>query len=129
MPVRLGNYLPVWDPKWKLPAWQKRGFPSRARQWADKLPYKVKQALVYTIDLQPGELRQGSRWQIEPKGGVPPWLSALKRQLGRPAATPAMVRELWHARGQVRGDDLEGLVGVLPLGGAAVLRAAGCEVP
>ena len=38
-----------------------------------------------------------------------------------------VVRELWHAR-ELFGDDLEGLVSVLPPGGSAVLHAVGAAV-
>ena len=39
-----------------------------------------------------------------------------------------VVRELWHAQGKLFGDDLAGLVSVLPLGGSAVLHADIYEV-
>ena len=48
--------------------------------------------------------------------------------MGSPAAAPVVVRELWHARGKLYGDDLEGLVSVLPLGRSAVLHADSIEV-
>ena len=80
------------------------------------VPYDVEQALVHWIDLQPSELRHGSRRQVRP-GGVPqPWQCALKRLMGSPAAAPVVVCELWHARGELFADDLEGLVSVLPVG-------------
>ena len=83
---------------------------------------------MYSIDLQPWELRHGSRWQVWPDGVPQPWPCALKRLMGSPAAAPVVVRELWHARGELFGDDLEGLVSVLPLGGSAVLHAVGAAV-
>ena len=48
--------------------------------------------------------------------------------MGSPVAAPVVVRELWHARGELYGDDLEGLVSVLLLGGSAVLHADSTEV-
>ena len=48
--------------------------------------------------------------------------------MGSPAAAPVVVRELWHARGEILGDDLVCLVSVLPLGGSAVLHADSYEV-
>ena len=48
--------------------------------------------------------------------------------MGSPAAAPVVVRELWHAKGELFGDDLEGLVSVLPLDRSAVLHADSNEV-
>ena len=54
---------------------------------------------------------------------VAPWQLSLKRSMGSLASAPVVVRELWHARGELNCDDLEGLVSVLPLGGSATLRS------
>ena len=51
---------------------------------------------------------------------------ALKRLMGSPAAALLVVRELWHARGDLFGDDRAGLVSVLPL--SALLNADNNEV-
>ena len=48
--------------------------------------------------------------------------------MGSPAAAPVVVREVWHARGELLGDDLVSLVSVLSLGGSAVLHADNYKV-
>ena len=48
--------------------------------------------------------------------------------MGSPSAVPVVVRELWHATGQLQGDNVEGLVSVLPLGGSDVFHDSGYEV-
>ena len=88
----------------------------------------MEQPLVYSINLQPWELRHGSRLQILPDRISPPWQCALKKFMGSFAAAPVVVRELWHATGDLFGDDLAGLVSVLPLGGSTVLHADSIEV-
>ena len=45
--------------------------------------------------------------------------------MGSPALAPVVVRELWHARGALHPEDLEGLVSILALGGLATLRSEG----
>ena len=83
---------------------------------------------MYSIDLQPWEFRQGSSCHVRPDRVPQAWQCAAKRLMGSRAAAPAVVRELWHARGELYSDDLEGLVSVLALGGSAVLHAVGTEV-
>ena len=57
MPAWLGDSWPRWHPGWTLAIWQTKGLPAygrtAAQQLADKLPYNVEQALLYSIDLQP----------------------------------------------------------------------------
>ena len=48
--------------------------------------------------------------------------------MGSLAASHVVVRELWHARGEMYGNDLEGPVSVLPPGGSAMLHADSTEV-
>ena len=106
----LGDVLPGWQPVWTATSWQTGGLPARGptttQRWANKLPYGVKQALVYSINPQPRELRHGSKSQVRPDGVPPPWQCALKRLMGSPAAAPVVVPELWHAIGELYGDDL-----------------------
>ena len=77
VPAQLCDFLPEWHPVWTATSWQMGGLPTRGptttQQWADRLPYDVEQALVYSIDLQPRELRHGSRWQVWRDGVSPPW--------------------------------------------------------
>ena len=82
---------------------------------------------VYSIDVRPRELRHGCRSQVWPDEALPPWQSALKRLMGSLAAAPVVVRELWHATGELYGEDLVGLVSVLQLGGLTVLHAESIE--
>ena len=100
--------------------------PTTTQRWADRLPYDVQQAPVYAIDLQPWELRHGSRWQIWPDGISPPQRCALKRLMCSPAAAPMVVRELWHAQGELFGDDPAGRVSANPLGGSEVFHVMKC---
>ena len=48
--------------------------------------------------------------------------------MGSPAAAAVVVGELCHARGELLGDDLVGLVSMLPLGGSGLLHADNYEV-
>ena len=66
--------------------------------------------LTCAIDFPAWVLNKGSRWQVWPGGGDQPWQLVLKRSMGCPATAPVVVRELWHARGNVSRADLEGLV-------------------
>ena len=122
----------TWHTRWTPTSWQTEGLPTcgptTTQQWDDMLPYDVEQAVVHSIDLQLWELRHGSRWQVWPDGVPQPWQCALKRLMHSPAAAPVVVRELWHAKGEPFGQDPEGLVSALPLGGSAVLHAVGAAV-
>ena len=132
MPARLGDFLLGWHPVWTPTTSQTGGLPTRGttttERWADRLPYDMEQALVYSINLQPWELRHGSKWQVWPNGVSPPWQCARKRLMGSPGAALVVVRELWHARGELYGENLQGLVSVLALGGSVVLHADSTEV-
>ena len=68
VPAWLAAFLPGWHPVWTLASRQThvrltRG-PTTTQRWANRLPYDVEQALVYSIDVQPLELRH----QVAPGG-------------------------------------------------------------
>ena len=88
------------------------------------MPYDVEQALIFVIDQQPLVVRQGTRSQVWPHGGDQPWHLSLKRSMGSPASALVVVRELWHVRGVVHSEDLEGLVTVLAQGGSTTLHSS-----
>ena len=67
-------------------------------------------------------------WQIWRERQTRPEQWAPKRHTGRLRAAPVVVRKLWHARGVLQGDHLEGLVTVPLLGELAVLHDSGSEV-
>ena len=56
--------------------WREKGLPAggviSAKWLVDKLPYDVEHALLYANDLQPKDLKGGSRWQIRPEWGALP---------------------------------------------------------
>ena len=127
MQTVLGNFPPTWNPGRVTATWHTDGLPiqgpEQARKWATAMPYDVEHALAFAIDQQPWVVRQGARWQTWPRGGDQPWQLSLKCSMGSPTSAPVVVRELWHARGELNSDDLEGLVSVLPLGGSATLHS------
>ena len=128
MAAALGNFLPAWNPGWTAAKWNTDGLPAQgpatARQWEAAMPYDVEQALIFVIDQPPWVVRQGTQRQVWPHGGDQPWQLSLKRSMGSPASAPVVVKELWHVRGALHSEDLEGLVSVLALGGSTTLHSS-----
>ena len=63
-----------------------------------------------------------SRWQVWPMGDAAPWQLQLKRGISSRVMALVVIHEMWHAMGKMNGDDLEGLLSVLPRGGCATPR-------